>query len=115
MFGVMVEGKIMINYFLVGEDCLSMILCFEKMGVLIKREDEYVEVEGKGIEGLSEFVFILDVGNLGMIICLMFGIFVGVLFYMFLIGDELIVKCFMSCVMVFLCFMGVKIDGCEYG
>lgn len=115
MFGAMAEGKTTINHFLAGEDCLSTISCFEKMGVSIKREDEYVEVEGKGIEGLSEPASILDVGNSGTTTRLMLGILAGVPFHTSLIGDESIAKRPMSRVTVPLRSMGAKIDGREYG
>ena len=115
MFGAMAEGKTTINHFLAGEDCLSTISCFEKMGVSIKREDEYVEVEGKGIEGLSEPASILDVGNSGTTTRLMLGILAGVPFHTSLIGDESIAKRPMSRVTVPLRSMGTKIDGREHG
>ncbi|WP_377520886.1 3-phosphoshikimate 1-carboxyvinyltransferase [Priestia megaterium] len=115
MFGAMAEGKTTINHFLAGEDCLSTISCFEKMGVSIKREDEYVEVEGKGIEGLSEPASILDVGNSGTTTRLMLGILAGMPFHTSLIGDESIAKRPMSRVTVPLRSMGAKIDGREHG
>ncbi|MCM3097397.1 3-phosphoshikimate 1-carboxyvinyltransferase [Priestia megaterium] len=115
MFGAMAEGKTTINHFLAGEDCLSTISCFEKMGVSIKREDEYVEVEGKDIEGLSEPASILDVGNSGTTTRLMLGILAGVPFHTSLIGDESIAKRPMSRVTVPLRSMGAKIDGREHG
>ncbi|ADF41132.1 3-phosphoshikimate 1-carboxyvinyltransferase [Priestia megaterium DSM 319] len=115
MFGAMAEGKTTISHFLAGEDCLSTISCFEKMGVSIKREDEYVEVEGKGIEGLSEPASILDVGNSGTTTRLMLGILAGVPFHTSLIGDESIAKRPMSRVTVPLRSMGAKIDGREHG
>lgn len=115
MFGAMAEGKTTINHFLAGEDCLSTISCFEKMGVSIKREGEYVEVEGKGIEGLSEPTSILDVGNSGTTTRLMLGILAGVPFHTSLIGDESIAKRPMSRVTVPLRSMGAKIDGREHG
>lgn len=115
MFGAMAEGKTTINHFLAGEDCLSTISCFEKMGVSIKREDEYVEVEGKGIEGLSEPASILEVGNSGTTTRLMLGILAGVPFHTSLIGDESIAKRPMSRVTVPLRSMGAKIDGREHG
>ncbi|AYE49401.1 3-phosphoshikimate 1-carboxyvinyltransferase [Priestia megaterium NCT-2] len=115
MFGAMAEGKTTINHFLAGEDCLSTISCFEKMGVSIKREDEYVEVEGKGIGGLSEPASILEVGNSGTTTRLMLGILAGVPFHTSLIGDESIAKRPMSRVTVPLRSMGAKIDGREHG
>ncbi|MCM3193052.1 3-phosphoshikimate 1-carboxyvinyltransferase [Priestia megaterium] len=115
MFGAMAEGKTTISHFLAGEDCLSTISCFEKMGVSIKREDEYVEVEGKGIKGLSEPASILDVGNSGTTTRLMLGILAGVPFHTSLIGDESIAKRPMSRVTVPLRSMGAKIDGREHG
>lgn len=68
-------------------------------------------IYGNGIDFLSELESFLDVGNLGIMICFMFGILVGCFFYSVVVGDESIVKCLMKCVIEFLKEMGVKIDG----
>lgn len=115
MFGAIADGKTTIHNFLPGEDCLSTIDCFRKMGVTIVQENEYVEVEGKGISGLTEPSDILDVGNSGTTTRLMLGILSGIPFHTCLIGDESIAKRPMGRVTVPLRSMGAKIDGRQGG
>ncbi|WP_110112960.1 3-phosphoshikimate 1-carboxyvinyltransferase [Bacillus sp. CGMCC 1.16541] len=115
MFGAIAEGKTKIYHFLPGEDCLSTISCFQQMGVSIKREHDYVEIDGKGVNGLSEPSGVLDVGNSGTTTRLMLGILAGAPFHTTLIGDESIAKRPMGRVTVPLRSMGAKIDGRELG
>ncbi|MFC3882711.1 3-phosphoshikimate 1-carboxyvinyltransferase [Bacillus songklensis] len=115
MFGALAEGKTTIHHFLPGEDCLSTIDCFRKMGVSIVQENNYVEVEGKGIAGLKEPSEILNVGNSGTTTRLILGILSGLPFHACLIGDDSIAKRPMGRVTVPLRSMGAKIDGRENG
>lgn len=59
MFGSIAEGTTTINGFLPGDDCLSTISCFQKLGVDIQMIDEQsVVVKGKGIQALkSHLIF----------------------------------------------------------
>ena len=52
MFGALAEGTTRITGFLMGEDCLSTIDCFRKMGVQIDVTPEAVTVRGAGKHGL---------------------------------------------------------------
>ncbi|MBM7701734.1 3-phosphoshikimate 1-carboxyvinyltransferase [Metabacillus iocasae] len=115
MFGSIAQGKTKVHHFLPGEDCLSTISCFKQMGVSIKRQDDYVEIEGNGFSGLIEPTEVLDVGNSGTTTRLMLGILAGVPFHTSLIGDESIAKRPMGRVTVPLQSMGAKIDGRESG
>ncbi|MGB3891730.1 MAG: 3-phosphoshikimate 1-carboxyvinyltransferase, partial [Priestia megaterium] len=93
MFGSIAEGTTTINGFLPGDDCLSTISCFQKLGVDIQMIDEQsVVVKGKGIQALKEPSDILDVGNSGTTIRLMMGILANTPFHSTLIGDESIAK-----------------------
>ncbi len=115
MFGAIADGKTTIHNFLPGEDCLSTIDCFQKMGVSIVQKGEYVEVEGKGISGLEEPSEILNVGNSGTTTRLILGILSGIPFHTCLIGDDSIAKRPMGRVTVPLRSMGAKIDGRQDG
>ncbi|TYR82599.1 3-phosphoshikimate 1-carboxyvinyltransferase [Priestia megaterium] len=115
MFGALAEGKTTIHHFLAGEDCLSTIACFQQLGVAIRREGDYVEVDGKGLHGLKEPIGVLDVGNSGTTTRLMLGILAGVPIHTTLIGDDSIAKRPMGRVTVPLRSMGAKIDGREHG
>ena len=86
------KGNNKISNFLMGEDCLSTVACFRKMGVEIEINDKYVYVKGKGLRGLQAPDSTLDVGNSGTTIRLMMGILAGQNFESTIIGDESIGK-----------------------
>ncbi|WLR43729.1 3-phosphoshikimate 1-carboxyvinyltransferase [Bacillus carboniphilus] len=111
MFGSLAKGTTTIHRFLLGEDCLSTISCFQKMGVDIEVNNKEVIVHGKGKEGMTEPVEILDVGNSGTTTRLMLGILAGMPFHACIIGDESIAKRPMGRVTKPLQKMGAKIDG----
>jgi len=115
MFGAISEGNTVVTNFLTGEDCLSTIACFRKLGVHIEVDDQKVEITGKGLKGLQEPIEFLDVGNSGTTIRLMLGILAGRPFYSSLIGDQSIGKRPMTRVTKPLTQMGAKIDGREDG
>ncbi|WP_028411080.1 3-phosphoshikimate 1-carboxyvinyltransferase [Bacillus sp. 123MFChir2] len=115
MFGAIAEGVTKITNFLQGEDCLSTIACFQKLGITIEQNGTDVTVYGKGLKGLVEPQEVLDVGNSGTTIRLMLGILANVPFHCTVIGDASIGKRPMKRVTVPLRQMGVKIDGREDG
>ncbi|MBY6035850.1 3-phosphoshikimate 1-carboxyvinyltransferase [Fictibacillus nanhaiensis] len=115
MFGSIAEGTTSINGFLTGEDCLSTISCFQKLGVAIKQENEHVIVEGKGIKGLQPPSSDLDVGNSGTTIRLMLGILANTPFTSVLTGDDSIAKRPMNRVTQPLKQMGARIEGRDSG
>lgn len=111
MFGAIAEGITTISGFLPGEDCLSTISCFQKLGVAIERDGEHVKVHGKGLSGLQEPKEVLDVGNSGTTIRLMLGILANTSFHCTVIGDDSIGKRPMKRVTEPLRSMGARIDG----
>ncbi|MED4040446.1 3-phosphoshikimate 1-carboxyvinyltransferase [Niallia taxi] len=115
MFGAIAEGKTTVTNFLMGEDCLSTISCFQKLGVSIQHDKEKVIIEGKGLDGLQEPIELLDVGNSGTTIRLMSGILAGRDFHSTLAGDSSIAKRPMTRVVGPLREMGAKIDGRSNG
>ncbi|MCM3719322.1 3-phosphoshikimate 1-carboxyvinyltransferase [Fictibacillus phosphorivorans] len=115
MFGSIAEGKTTINGFLTGEDCLSTISCFKKLGVNIVQDGEHVTVEGSGISGLKQSSDDLYVGNSGTTIRLMLGILANTSFSSVLTGDESIAKRPMNRVTKPLREMGAEIEGNEEG
>ena len=92
MFSSISKGHNKISNFLMGEDCLSTISCFRKMGVDIQIDGKDVYVKGNGLYGLKRPEEILDVGNSGTTIRLMMGILAGNKFDATLIGDNSIAK-----------------------
>lgn len=115
MFGAIAKGKTTVTGFLPGEDCLSTISCFQKMGVRITQTGDYVEIESAGIDGLVEPKDILEVGNSGTTTRLILGILATRPFHSVLIGDESIAKRPMGRVTNPLRQMGAVIDGRENG
>ena len=65
MLGALANGTTHITGFLMGEDCLSTIDCFRKMGVEINITDDEVIVEGVGLHGLEAPSEALYTGNSG--------------------------------------------------
>lgn len=111
MFGAIANGTTSITNFLTGDDCLSTIACFRKLGVEIEQEGNRTVVLGKGFTGLKEPREVLDVGNSGTTIRLMLGILAGRPFFSTLIGDESIGKRPMTRVTKPLLTLGANIDG----
>ncbi|MBW3113313.1 MULTISPECIES: 3-phosphoshikimate 1-carboxyvinyltransferase [Bacillaceae] len=111
MFGSVAEGKTVIHNFLMGEDCLSTISCFRKLGVEIEIMEEAVIVHGKGWDHLEEPLEILDAGNSGTTTRLIMGILAGRPFHSVLIGDSSIAKRPMKRVTEPLKLFGTQIDG----
>ena len=115
MFGAIANGTTVVEGFLPGEDCLSTIDCFRKLGVTIVQDGEKVTIEGKGWDGLQEPTEILDVGNSGTTTRLMLGILATRPFHSVVIGDDSIAKRPMARVTGPLRDMGSYIDGRENG
>ena len=111
LFSSISKGHNKISNFLMGEDCLSTISCFRKMGVDIQIDGKDVYVKGNGLYGLKRPKEILDVGNSGTTIRLMMGILAGNKFDATLIGDNSIAKRPMKRVTDPLRLMGCNIEG----
>lgn len=111
MFSSIAKGTTRIKNFLMGQDCLSTIGCFRKMGVNIDINDKEVIVKGVGLRGLKKPNEILNVGNSGTTIRLMMGILAGNEFESTVIGDESIGKRPMKRVTDPLRLMGCSIKG----
>ncbi len=115
MFGAIAQGETIVTNFLLGEDCLSTIDCFKKMGVRIDQQEEKVIIHGNGFEGLCEPSEMLDVGNSGTTIRLLLGILAGRPFHSVLIGDQSIGKRPMTRVTKPLQLFGAAINGRKNG
>ena len=111
MFGAMAKGKTTVNGFLLGDDCLSTISCFRKLGVDIHVTGTSVTINSDGMENWIEPSEILDTGNSGTTTRLMLGILAGSNIHSVLIGDESIAKRPMKRVIEPLREMGALISG----
>ncbi|CEK39330.1 3-phosphoshikimate 1-carboxyvinyltransferase [[Clostridium] sordellii] len=111
MFSSIAKGSTKISNFLMGQDCLSTINCFRKMGVDIDIDQNNVIVKGRGLRGLKRPSDILDVGNSGTTIRLMMGILAGNEFESTIVGDGSIGRRPMKRVTDPLRLMGCEIEG----
>ena len=109
MLGSIAKGDTRISGFLTGEDCLSTIDCFKKLGIDIEVNGTDVTVHGNGLKGLSAPAETLDVGNSGTTLRLMSGILSAQPFTTRLTGDSSIQKRPMGRVASPLGLMGAKI------
>lgn len=115
MFGSLAKGKTDITGFLTGDDCMSTISCFRKLGIDIEVNGENVTVYGKGLNGLTAPTESLDVGNSGTTIRLISGILAAQDFDTTLNGDASIQKRPMKRVINPLTEMGANIDSTNDG
>lgn len=109
MLGALANGTTRITGFLMGEDCLTTIDCFRKMGVEIDVSDTEVTVHGVGLHGLSEPEQTLYTGNSGTTTRLLCGILAGQPFTATMTGDASIQKRPMGRVITPLREMGARI------
>lgn len=111
MFGAIATGKTTVEGFLLGEDCLSTIDCFRKLGVKIGVEGTNVSIDSPGIEGWQEPTEVLYTGNSGTTTRLMLGILAGSTVHSVMTGDVSIGKRPMRRVIDPLRQMGAHITG----
>lgn len=111
MFGALADADTHITGFLMGEDCLSTISCFKKMGVSIDVSEKEVVVHGVGLHGLQAPTELLYTGNSGTTTRLLCGILAGQSFSSTLNGDASIQKRPMGRIIKPLREMGADISG----
>lgn len=109
MFAGLSNTEVTITNFLEGEDCLSTIDCFRKLGVAIERTAGTVTVKGNGLHGLTEPTEVMDAGNSGTTLRLMMGILSAQPFFSVFTGDASLTKRPMGRIIKPLGLMGAKI------
>ncbi len=79
LFGAIAEGTTLIEGLLPAEDPISTANCLRAMGVNIGsiNEDQLIQVEGVGLDGLCEPNDVLNCGNSGTTMRLMIGLLAG--------------------------------------
>ena len=115
MFGAIAEGTTTVEGFLLGEDCLSTIDCFRKLGVKIDVDGTNVKIESAGMDAWEEPKEVLYTGNSGTTTRLMLGILAGTKLHTVMTGDASIGKRPMRRVADPLRQMGAQIAGREGG
>lgn len=111
MFGAIAKGTTTVSGFLLGEDCLSTIDCFRKLGVEIEVNGTNVTIHSDGIDAWEEPKEVLYTGNSGTTTRLMLGILAGTSLHTVMTGDSSIGKRPMRRVADPLRLMGAKISG----
>lgn len=111
MFGALAQGTTRVKNFLRGEDCLSTLHAFQRLGVPITDDGTTITIEGVGFAGLQSPDSPIDVGNSGTTIRLMMGILAGQDFSSTLFGDDSLAKRPMNRVMLPLAQMGATLTG----
>lgn len=111
MFGAIAQGKTTVDGFLLGEDCLSTIDCFRKLGVKIDVDGTNVTIESDGMDAWQEPTEVLYTGNSGTTTRLMLGILAGSDIHTIMTGDASIGKRPMRRVIDPLRQMGAHITG----
>jgi len=115
ILGAISKGFTVINNFLMGEDCLSTIDCFRRMGISIEIEDSKVIVHGEGKYGLKAPNEILYTGNSGTTTRLLCGLLSPQKFNSIIDGDYSIRKRPMKRVIEPLSKMGANITSTNHG
>ncbi|MGG0655595.1 3-phosphoshikimate 1-carboxyvinyltransferase [Rummeliibacillus pycnus] len=111
MFGSIAEGRTTVSGFLLGDDCLSTIDCFRKLGVEIELDGTNVEINSNGMGNWKEPIDVLYTGNSGTTTRLMLGLLAGSKIHSILNGDASIGKRPMKRVITPLREMGAQITG----
>lgn len=111
MFGSIAKGKTTVSGFLLGEDCLQTIDCFQKLGVQIEVDGTNVTIDSPGMDEWTEPSEVLYTGNSGTTTRLMLGILSGTNLHTIMTGDDSIGKRPMRRVADPLRLMGAQIAG----
>ncbi|MBI3804743.1 MAG: 3-phosphoshikimate 1-carboxyvinyltransferase [Nitrospirae bacterium] len=115
IFAALAEGPSKVVGYLPSEDCERTIAAFQGMGVSITVETvdgvPSLQVEGKGLWGLTEPTGVIDCGNSGTTLRLLTGLLAGRPFFSVLTGDASLRKRPMRRVIDPLRTMGAEIFG----
>lgn len=115
MFGSIAKGKTTVSGFLLGEDCLRTIDCFQKLGVDVEVVGTNVTINSPGIDGWTEPKEVLYTGNSGTTTRLLLGLLSGTKLHTIMTGDASIGKRPMRRVADPLRLMGAQIAGRDNG
>ena len=111
MIGSLAEGETRVSGFLNGEDTLSTVDAFRKLGIEIGVSDTDVSIKGKGLHGLTEPNEIIDAGNSGTTTRLIVGLLAAQNFNSEITGDKYLQKRPMARIVKPLTEMGADIAG----
>ena len=116
MLSGIADGDTVINGFLTGEDTQNTAKAVQALGIAIEGlGTDRLIVHGRGLDGLSEPIGVLDLGNSGTGMRLIAGLLAGQDFFSILTGDQYLVKRPMGRIVEPLRKMGAIIDGRSNG
>ncbi|MBC7924679.1 MAG: 3-phosphoshikimate 1-carboxyvinyltransferase [Bryobacteraceae bacterium] len=110
MISAIAEGTSKLHNYSTGADCHSTLSCLRGLGVEWTRDGNIVEVQGRGLRGLTVPEKSLDAGNSGSTIRMLSGILAAQPFRSTLEGDESLSKRPMERIMRPLREMGASIE-----
>ncbi|MCK4257715.1 MAG: 3-phosphoshikimate 1-carboxyvinyltransferase [Halanaerobiales bacterium] len=115
LFGALTNGRVEIDNFLMGEDCLHTAKLIQDLGVsvTVNPSIKQVIVEGVGKDGLKESNKVLNVGNAGTLIRIGSGLLAACQMFSVVTGDESIRGRPMRRIVEPLTRMGARIWGRE--
>jgi len=118
MLAALADGRSTIRGYLSGADCLSTLACLRALGVSIRRTPDssggVLEIDGRGLRGLTAAGRALDAGNSGTTMRLLSGIVAAHQFRTVIGGDASLSRRPMRRVIAPLTEMGARI-GSEEG
>jgi 3-phosphoshikimate 1-carboxyvinyltransferase len=88
LLAALAEGRSRIEGFAPGQDCASTLALVRALGIPTSREADVVEIEGRGLSGLTAPSSDLDAGNSGSTARMACGILAAQPFDSRLVGDE---------------------------
>jgi len=116
MLAALADGRSSIQGYLAGADCLSTLDCLRALGVTVRRTPaspgnrETVQIDGRGLRGLTAAAGPLDAGNSGTTMRLMSGLLAAHDFQTVMGGDSSLSRRPMKRVIRPLTEMGATID-----
>jgi 3-phosphoshikimate 1-carboxyvinyltransferase len=111
ILGSIAEGTTTLKGYSKCNDCTSTLEIMRKLGITIIRNEAYVKIEGKGLNGLKEPNEVLSCNNSGTSMRLISGLLAGQSFFSVLTGDSSLLKRPMERIIEPLNLMGAKIIG----
>ena len=111
ILGALAQGLTRITGYSQGEDCLNTLGAIRELGIDVREIPEGLEVNGRGLWGLTEPSNVLDCGNSGTGLRLLAGVLAGQEFFSVLTGDASLRSRPMARVVKPLHQMGASITG----
>jgi 3-phosphoshikimate 1-carboxyvinyltransferase len=113
LLAAIAEGASQLHNYSTGADCQSTLECLRGLGIEVRRENGVVQIDGRGLHGLSAPAGTLDAGNSGSTIRMLSGILAAQPFRTRIGGDESLSRRPMERIMRPLREMGATIEARE--